>query len=143
LTPTNHLAVENDKTLGRSQVAGKSYKSLTRLSTICVPGLYALVGGVPASYINTRVSSDGIQNALKLNDTHGGQFTMRLPMFNLFRADADGNPVWLEAVADLKTARCRLVELASANPGEYFMFDLRSEQIVVSLVSASEELRER
>lgn len=67
---------------------------------------------------------------------------MRLLMFNLFRADADGNPVWLEAVADLGAAHRRLVELASASPGEYFMFDLRSEQIVVSLVSASEELRE-
>jgi hypothetical protein len=67
---------------------------------------------------------------------------MRLPMFNLFRADADGNPVWLEAVADLETARRRLIELASTNPGEYFMFDLRSEQIIVSLVSASEELHE-
>jgi hypothetical protein len=71
--------------------------------------------------------------------THGGQFTMRLPMFSLFTADTDGNPVWLEAVADLETARLRLIELASANPGEYFMFDLRNEQIVVSLVSANEE----
>jgi hypothetical protein len=67
---------------------------------------------------------------------------MRLPIFNLFTADSDGNPVWLEAVADLETARCRLVELASTNPGEYFMFDLRSKQIVVSLVSASEESHE-
>ena len=50
--------------------------------------------------------------------------------------------VWLEAVADLETARCRLVELASTNPGEYFMFDLRGKQIVVSLVSASEESHE-
>ena len=61
---------------------------------------------------------------------------------NLFTADARGNPVWLEAVADLETARRRLIELASTNPGEYFMFDLRIKQIVVSLVSASEESHE-
>jgi len=83
-----------------------------------------------------------MQNAMKLNGTHGGQFTMRLPVFNLFTADARGNPVWLEAVADLETARRRLIELASTNPGEYFMFDLRSEKIVVSLVSASDESHE-
>jgi hypothetical protein len=53
-----------------------------------------------------------------------------------------GIPCGFEAVADLETARRRLIELASTNPGEYFMFDLRSEQIVVSLVSASEESHE-
>jgi hypothetical protein len=45
-----------------------------------------------------------------------------------------------EAVADLKTARLRLNQLASADPGEYFLFDLGSKQVLVGLVSTSEEL---
>jgi hypothetical protein len=53
-----------------------------------------------------------------------------------------GIPCGFEAVADLETARRRLIELASANPGEYFIFDLHRDQIVVSLVSAIEELDE-
>jgi hypothetical protein len=45
-----------------------------------------------------------------------------------------------EAVTDLKTARVRLNQLASADPGEYFLFDLDSQQVVVNLVSTNEEL---
>jgi hypothetical protein len=45
-----------------------------------------------------------------------------------------------EAVADLEIARFRLSQLASANPGEYFVFDLRTKQVPVSLVSTNEEL---
>jgi len=51
-----------------------------------------------------------------------------------------GIPCGFEAVADLETARLRLSQLASADPGEYFVFDLGSKQVLVSLVSANEEL---
>ena len=63
---------------------------------------------------------------------------MRLPMFHLFGADSRGNPVWLEAVADLETANLRLSQLASASPGEYFVFNLRTRQVFTRLVSTSE-----
>jgi hypothetical protein len=63
-----------------------------------------------------------------------------LPTFNLFTTDVRGNPVWLEAVGDLETAHLRLSQLASVNPGEYFIFDLRTQQIVGSLVSTSEQV---
>lgn len=53
--------------------------------------------------------------------------------------DLRGNPVWLEAVQDLGTAHFRLNQLALVNPGEYFVFDLDTKQIVVSLVSTNEE----
>jgi len=46
-----------------------------------------------------------------------------------------------EAVADLETARSRLGQLASANPGEYFIFDLIAKHVLVSLVSTDEEIR--
>ena len=45
-----------------------------------------------------------------------------------------------EAVTDLKTARVRLNQLASADPGEYFLFDFDSKQVLVNLVSTNEEL---
>lgn len=45
-----------------------------------------------------------------------------------------------EALADFETARFRLNQLASANPGEYFVFDLWTKQVLMCLVSTSEEL---
>jgi hypothetical protein len=65
---------------------------------------------------------------------------MGLPRFNLLTTDFRGNPVWLEAVQDLGTARFRLNQLASANPGEYFVFDLSTKRVVVSLASTNDEL---
>jgi hypothetical protein len=43
-----------------------------------------------------------------------------------------------EALPDLEVAHSHLKELASASPGEYFVFDLRARQIPVSLVSTDE-----
>jgi hypothetical protein len=64
---------------------------------------------------------------------------MSLPVYNLFTEDARGNPVWLDAVADFEAAHQRLLKLASANPGDYFIFDFRTQQVVASLVSIREE----
>jgi hypothetical protein len=58
---------------------------------------------------------------------------MHAPL-DIFTKDTEGNPVWLDCVKDLETARFRLNELASAIPGEYFVFDQRTHQIVASLV---------
>ena len=65
---------------------------------------------------------------------------MCLPRFNLFTADFRGIPCGFEAVADLETARSRLGQLASANPGEYFVFDLTAKHVLVGLVSTNEEI---
>jgi hypothetical protein len=59
---------------------------------------------------------------------------MNSAQLDIFRKDVRGNPVWLDCVKDLETARFRLNELASVIPGEYFVFDQRTRQIVVSLV---------
>ena len=59
---------------------------------------------------------------------------MNSAQLDIFRKDVRGNPVWLDCVKDLETARFRLNELASAIPGEYFVFDQRTHQIVASLV---------
>jgi hypothetical protein len=53
---------------------------------------------------------------------------------DIFKKDAHGNPVWIDAVQDLDDARNRLSQLAvAAHPGEYFVFDQRTRSIVASL----------
>jgi hypothetical protein len=59
---------------------------------------------------------------------------MNSAQLDIFRKDSRGNPVWLDCVTDLEAARSRLNELASVAPGEYFVFDQRTHQIVASLV---------
>jgi hypothetical protein len=44
-----------------------------------------------------------------------------------------GIPCGFELVADLEPERSRLGQLASANPGEYFVFDLTAKHALVSL----------
>jgi hypothetical protein len=64
---------------------------------------------------------------------------MRSPSLDIFKKDRQGNPVWIDAVRDLETARLRLSQLASALPGEYFAYDQRTRQIVESVVRLSSE----
>ena len=60
--------------------------------------------------------------------------------FDLFKKDTLGNPVWIDAVADLVTARCRLKELASVYPGEYFVFDQHTSRVVARLDRCASKL---
>ena len=55
---------------------------------------------------------------------------MSTPVFDIFKKDPSGNLTWIDAVADLQTARHRLSQLASAFPDEYFAFDQRTQKIV-------------
>jgi hypothetical protein len=59
---------------------------------------------------------------------------MNSAQLDIFRKDVRGNPVWLGCVKDFETARFRLNELALVIPGEYFVFDQRTHQIIASLV---------
>jgi hypothetical protein len=63
---------------------------------------------------------------------------MPSPSLDIFKKDEQGNPIWLDAVADLETARLRLSQCASALPGEYFAFEQGSQEIVASLIRLSE-----
>jgi hypothetical protein len=63
---------------------------------------------------------------------------MHAPL-DIFRRDTQGNPVWLACVTDLQTARFRLNQLASSMPGEYFVFDQRTQQIADSLVQLNSD----
>jgi hypothetical protein len=53
---------------------------------------------------------------------------MPLPALDIVEKDPSGNPVWVDAVSDLEAARHRLNQLASALPGEYFVFDPANSQ---------------
>jgi hypothetical protein len=52
---------------------------------------------------------------------------------DIFKTDAHGNLISLDAVGDLDATRLRLRQLASVIPGEYFAFDQDTHQIVVSV----------
>jgi hypothetical protein len=58
---------------------------------------------------------------------------MFLSSFDILRKDRRGKPILLAVVGDLETARLRLSQLASLMPGEYFVFDPRTHQIVAAM----------
>ena len=53
--------------------------------------------------------------------------------FDIFKRERRGKHVLLAVVGDLETAWRRLSELASLAPGEYFVFDSRTHQIVAAV----------
>jgi hypothetical protein len=57
---------------------------------------------------------------------------MAAPSYDIFRRDDTGDPVWIEAVADLDTAKGRIIELSSTAPGQYVVFSQRSGRMVSS-----------
>src|ERR1700730_4260022 len=58
---------------------------------------------------------------------------MPAPQWDILRRERDGSFIWMEAAQDLNTAKARLEELIAAAPGEYFVFDQRSQEIVAKL----------
>jgi hypothetical protein len=52
--------------------------------------------------------------------------------YDIFRRGASGDPVWVEAVCDLETAKTRIIELSAENPGQYVVFNQRSGRMVSS-----------
>ncbi len=55
--------------------------------------------------------------------------------FDLFRKDPRGNPVWIDTVPDVDTARARANQLTAALPGDYFVFDQSSRTVVATFES--------
>lgn len=58
---------------------------------------------------------------------------MRTPHLDILRRQKDGSFIWIEAAANLSAAEERLSELARTSPGEYFVFDQMSQQIVAKM----------
>jgi hypothetical protein len=58
--------------------------------------------------------------------------------FDILKRNADGSFVWLEAAQDLQAAKARLQQLSAPSPGEYFVFDQRTQQIVAKVSTRPE-----
>lgn len=58
---------------------------------------------------------------------------MRAPPLDILKRQVDGSFVWIEAASDLRVAEERISHLACLDPGEYFVFDQRSQQIVAKV----------
>lgn len=55
--------------------------------------------------------------------------------FDILRRHRDGSLIWLESASELDDARTRLQQLSAGLPGEYFVFDQKSQQIVAKVSS--------
>jgi hypothetical protein len=53
--------------------------------------------------------------------------------FDILKRHGDGSFIWLETAAELAHAKDRLQQLYTASPGEYFVFDQKSQQIVAKI----------
>jgi hypothetical protein len=60
---------------------------------------------------------------------------MPTPQLDILKRTEDGSFVWMEAANDLSMAKARLKQLVDNTPGEYFVFDQRSQQIVAKIAS--------
>jgi hypothetical protein len=58
---------------------------------------------------------------------------MRSPHLDILKRQSDGGFVWVETASDIRTAEERISQLARVAPGEYFVFDQRSQQIVAKI----------
>ena len=58
---------------------------------------------------------------------------MRAPHLDILKRQKDGSFVWIEARSDMHIAEQRIAQLATTEPGEYFVFDQRTQQIVAKI----------
>ena len=56
-------------------------------------------------------------------------------LFDILQRIGDLNFLWIEAVGDLRAAKARIVELQGRKPGEYVVFDQRTQRIVAEVKS--------
>jgi hypothetical protein len=57
------------------------------------------------------------------------------PLFDILQKIDDLNFLWIAAVGDLRTARAQVMELQRRTPGDYIVFDERTQQVVAELKS--------
>ena len=56
-------------------------------------------------------------------------------LFDILQKIGDLNFLWIEAAGDLRAAKARIVELQELTPGEYVVFDQRTQRIVAEVKS--------
>jgi len=61
----------------------------------------------------------------------------RFSAYDVFSGSPDGSqcgePVWLEAADDLKTAEERIKQLSLTRPGKYFIYSCRAHAVVTQV----------
>jgi hypothetical protein len=56
-----------------------------------------------------------------------------MAQFDILRRHEDGSFIWLVAAPGIEIAKARMQELSAETPGNYFVFDQKSQQIVAKL----------
>jgi len=73
--------------------------------------------------------------AAQLHCSTAGKETMPAPHLDILKRQQDGSFIWIEAASDMQFAQDRLHELASSAPGEYFVFDQKTQQIIAKVAN--------
>jgi hypothetical protein len=60
---------------------------------------------------------------------------MSSTQYDILRRHSDGSFIWVETASELTHAKDRLQQLNAATPGDYFVFDQKSQQIVARIPS--------
>jgi len=50
--------------------------------------------------------------------------------FDIFKRLPDGQPLWVRAVEGLEEAKRQLIQMALASPGDYFIYNTRSGEVI-------------
>jgi hypothetical protein len=58
---------------------------------------------------------------------------MSVPPYDIFRGNPNKDPMWLEAVDRVATAKSRMVEHALLKPGPYFIFCHISRTVLATI----------
>jgi hypothetical protein len=58
---------------------------------------------------------------------------MKAAPYDILKKDLLGYPIWVEAAEDLQKASVRIEELTLHSPGEYFVFNQKTSQVVPTL----------
>lgn len=61
--------------------------------------------------------------------------------FDIFKSEAHGAPLWIEAVADLDSAKARVRAIGAAAPGKYFILDQTTGNQIAITIAASNIIR--
>jgi hypothetical protein len=63
---------------------------------------------------------------------------MPVPTFQIFLGYFEKDPLWLEAVQDLRAASARMKERAEEFPGPYFIFCPKTQSVLASIDTSEE-----
>ena len=57
---------------------------------------------------------------------------MRIAPFDILKRHHDGSFIWLEEASDLRDANTRVQELSVQSPGDYFVFDQKTQVVLAA-----------